>query len=89
MEPTVDAIGAAATALKVERITGFDRLPDRGERMWPVIRMKRVSLSPPSQFLDRLAKIFQVVAIAGVQFTGRCPKRDESRNAIDDSSTKW
>ena len=54
MEPTVDAIGAAATALKVERITGFDRLPDRGECMWPVIRMKRVSLSPPSQFLLRM-----------------------------------
>jgi len=49
-----------------------------------VIRVKGVASSPPFQFLELRAEIFEDLAVREFEVTGRCPESDEGRNAIED-----
>src|SRR6516164_1839176 len=83
LEPAVYAIGTAATVLMVVGMPGFDRTPNGGDRTGKVIRMDDVAGSPTSQFLRRLAQIFQDLPIEELQLARRIHGTHEPGNAID------
>jgi len=63
LEPTVYAIGSTSTILKIKRLPSFERAPPGVAYPRKIIRMSGVAGGPILQFLSRLAKIFQDLAV--------------------------
>src|SRR5258707_1766581 len=86
VEPTVHAIGSAATILKIKRLTRFARATPGADPATKVIRMDAVAYGTILQFLSRLAEIFQDLAVDKFDLPCRIRGRHKPRNAVDDQA---
>ena len=83
MEPTVNPIRAATTALAYIWLAGFERFLPGSEQAWAIIRMITVDLPSTLQLLECRAKKFQAVAVGAYEVALRIHEDDEGRKAIE------
>src|SRR5580704_13961413 len=86
MEPTVYTISTTQTMINIVGITGLDRMSPGGDRVGEVAGVNCFTGGPPLQVLERLAEIFQNLAVDEFNLAPRSHGCHESRNSVDDQA---